>query len=363
MIGPFPTPVYGMSVVNQQTYHGLQQRGVAVSKIDFKSSSEKIDDKQGSFSLVKFTLLLKYLQWYKIVYHDVVYITIGLTYFGVIKYLPFILIAKMLGKKLIFHSHGNYLHQEYEQLIGYRKKQFKKALNYFDKGIALTPTLKENLKNLYPLEKTVVIENFVDESERLAFIDSQKNKDYSQFKILFMSNLLKEKGINTLVESLLALQQEGIVIRTTIAGSIPPSNMDILTEIQRLDDTKFVGLLSGYNKQKALENSTVFCLPTYYPMEGQPLSILEAMSAGNMIITTQHAGIPDFCTEKNALFVEKNDVQSLTNTLKFVFENPSIIQEKGSYNHQYANEKYTFERYINNIISLFKEVYSTKEAF
>ena len=44
-------------------------------------------------------------------------------------------------------------------------------------------------------------------------------------------------------------------------------------------------------------------------MEGQPISILEAMGFGNVIITTKHAGIPDICSDKNAVFVEKKDVQ------------------------------------------------------
>jgi hypothetical protein len=40
-------------------------------------------------------------------------------------------------------------------------------------------------------------------------------------------------------------------------------------------------------------------------MEGQPISILEAMGLGNVIVTTKHAGIPDVCGNKNAVFVDK----------------------------------------------------------
>ena len=37
----------------------------------------------------------------------------------------------------------------------------------------------------------------------------------------------------------------------------------------------------------------MFILPTRYPNEGQPISILEAMGNAMFIITTDHAGIPD----------------------------------------------------------------------
>jgi len=38
------------------------------------------------------------------------------------------------------------------------------------------------------------------------------------------------------------------------------------------------------------------------PMEGQPISILEAMATGNIILTTNHAGIPDIFEMSVSLF-------------------------------------------------------------
>jgi len=40
-------------------------------------------------------------------------------------------------------------------------------------------------------------------------------------------------------------------------------------------------------------------------MEGQPISIIEAMASGNLIITTKHGGIQDICSDMNALFCKK----------------------------------------------------------
>ena len=52
-------------------------------------------------------------------------------------------------------------------------------------------------------------------------------------------------------------------------------------------------------------------LPTYYKMEGQPISILEAMATGNVILTTRHAGIPDVVTDgKHGRFFEKKNAKS-----------------------------------------------------
>lgn len=53
------------------------------------------------------------------------------------------------------------------------------------------------------------------------------------------------------------------------------------------------GIVGGKEKRELLKKCYIFALPTRYPNEGQPISILEAMGNGMFIITTDHAGIPD----------------------------------------------------------------------
>lgn len=55
-----------------------------------------------------------------------------------------------------------------------------------------------------------------------------------------------------------------------------------------------------------------FALPTRYPNEGQPISILEAMGNGMFIITTDHAGIPDIVEDGvNGIVMKKCDVKHI----------------------------------------------------
>jgi glycosyltransferase involved in cell wall biosynthesis len=61
-------------------------------------------------------------------------------------------------------------------------------------------------------------------------------------------------------------------------------------------------------------------LPTYYSTEAQPLSILEALSYGKIVITTNHRGIPDMViNEYNGLIVESKD-DELKNKLNKVID-------------------------------------------
>ncbi len=63
-------------------------------------------------------------------------------------------------------------------------------------------------------------------------------------------------------------------------------------------------------RESCAEGMLYFALPTRYPNEGQPISILEAMGNGMFIITTDHAGIPDITVGTENGIVLKNQCES-----------------------------------------------------
>src|SRR6185295_12579955 len=50
---------------------------------------------------------------------------------------------------------------------------------------------------------------------------------------------------------------------------------------------------SGDAKRRALEEAHLFLLPTRYSNEGQPVSIIEAMAHGCVVVSTDYRAIPD----------------------------------------------------------------------
>ena len=70
-------------------------------------------------------------------------------------------------------------------------------------------------------------------------------------------------------------------------------------------------IVGGEAKRKLLKECYIFALPTKDPNEGQPISILEAMGNGMLIITTDHAGIPDIVKDGiNGLIIQKKNCAS-----------------------------------------------------
>ena len=174
IIGPFPPPITGNSLANKVILENLPEY-FPHYKVNFINTSyPTFKEDIGKFSLKKvFVYTKQYKEVYKIFKSDKIYITTGQTFFGVLKYAPYILLSKFLNKELIIHIHGDYLWQEYNKLTGYKRKVFKSLISKFDKGIVLSKTLRRNLKSFLPENKIFELPNFVE--DYLFDIDIKKN--------------------------------------------------------------------------------------------------------------------------------------------------------------------------------------------
>jgi glycosyltransferase involved in cell wall biosynthesis len=346
IIGPFPPPISGVSIANQVVSKGLRKKNWQVDTIN-SEYSETITQNHGRISLKKLYFIKTYLHIGKVLNSKITYITIGQSYFGVLKYLPFIILAKVARKKLVMHLHGNHLLNEYNALKGMKRIIFRKLISMFDYGIVLSESLRCNLEPFLKKESIFELHNFFEASLILPLEDIVQQKEYSELRVVFLSNLMEEKGINILLEAVKKLKAKGVAIRLKVAGNKIKEN-DLSNYFNTLDSVDYVGVVHGEEKRQLLLWSTVFCLPTFYKMEGQPISILEAMAMGNLILTTSHAGITDVCKEQNAVFCEKENVADLAKQLELLVDDQNQIRQKGLFNRQYANAYFTEELFIEN---------------
>jgi glycosyltransferase involved in cell wall biosynthesis len=346
IIGPFPGPTKGISFQNEILFNGLKSRNWKVQKIDTEFSKKIVLKSQ--LDLSNFKLFLRFFEAYKILQVNHIYITIGISFFGVLKYAPFIFLSKLFKKKLIIHVHSGYLETMYNELNGWKKKLVYKILSSFDSGIVLSNCLINNLQPFLKNENIYIVENFIDKN----LLKNELIKDYSEIKIIYMSNLLKSKGINDLLLALKSLNEEGIVFKTKVAGNKDEANnVDELLAI--LPNAEYLGEVKGQEKIDLLTWGNVVCLPTYFKFEGQPISLLEGMAFRNYILTTDHAGIKDFCTNENAVFCKKNNPESLKEQLLYIKQNWETLKLDGYKNGDYALNNFSEDKFFESIINVF----------
>lgn len=348
IIGPQPEPITGVSLANQIVCTYLPKyTDISVETINTNYTVLKEDI--GKFDLSKVWHYFKQYKYiYKIKSADIIYTTPGQTFWGVLKYYPYFLMAKLAGKELIVHIHGNHLWREYENLKGLKKTILKTVLSMNNKGIVLSHTLKINLLPFLSEKNIFILENFVED---FLFEDSTEKK-LDKLRIIYLSNLMQEKGIEDVLQSLLTLKKANIDFEAKIAGGMDaimkPKLESYFNKLS--DNTHYLGTVYGDKKRKLLEWGNVFIFPTYYAMEGQPIAIFEAMATGNIILTTAHAGIPDvFENGVNGFYVDKKSSSSITYMLTELNTNLSKYKNISVHNKQVAKEKYRVKRFIKKL--------------
>jgi glycosyltransferase involved in cell wall biosynthesis len=347
IIGPFPNPVHGCSLANEILSRGLAKKSTPYQTIDMSTDfSEEI----GSFSFKKALHAFKqYLSIFKVFRSDVVYLTPGQSFFGVLKYAPFILLARLLRKQIIFHVHGNHLWKEFELTRKFKQRIMRFLIRSSTKGIVLSPSLKKNLNHFLLDEKIYPVYNFAED-----FLHNPTLvKDFDNLRIIYLSNLMTEKGILDLLEALEILKTQGVIFKAHLAGAIALETKSlILDKISKLGDSaEYLGTVHGEQKKQLLDWGNTFVFPTFYHSEGQPIALIEAMATGNTIITTKHAGIPDLLTEENAFFVSKKSPNQIAEVLASFYSNNQDFKSKSEFNLK-NSKRYTEEAYVNNILEV-----------
>ncbi|MBY6160044.1 glycosyltransferase family 4 protein [Mameliella alba] len=120
--------------------------------------------------------------------------------------------------------------------------------------------------------------------------------------VLYLSNFIPSKGYLKLGETVRRIARAGRLqdFRFVFHGTWPSEDMrqefrdSFDPEILSSGHVEIGGALWERSQvRQALLDADVFCLPTSYPAEAQPRSILEAMACGCSILANDHASIAD----------------------------------------------------------------------
>jgi glycosyltransferase involved in cell wall biosynthesis len=246
--------------------------------------------------------------------------------------------------------HGNHLGSEFKLLKGIKKFIFRCLISMFDKGIVLSKSLVSNLTPFLSKELIFILPNFAE--EKLYAEDVEVSS--KELRIIYISNLMSEKGIFFLLDSLLELKKQNIPYRARIAGDIDKKfEKDILRRLKELPNVTYLNIVKGLEKKKVLDWGNIFILPTFYKMEGQPISILEAMASKNLIITTEHAGIPDIIKNGvNGFFVAKKSSTSITKRLLHLSENKDVITNIANRNKTYFLSNFSVDKFKDRFLKI-----------
>src|SRR5699024_7396122 len=88
-----------------------------------------------------------------------------------------------------------------------------------------------------------------------------------------------------------------------------------------------------------IKNCSVYVLPSY--REGTPRTVLEAMSMGRAVITTDAPGCRETVIDgENGFLVFVKDADALAKAMLKFIENPELISTMGKRSREIAEQKY-----------------------
>ena len=138
--------------------------------------------------------------------------------------------------------------------------------------------------------------------------------------VLFLSNLLPEKGYAEVLEAVGHLRTGGGPIRLTVAGRWPTPDAQAQFEgrARALGVPVDVrGAVADPAEVARLHlDADVLALPTTHPTETQPIAILEALAAGTPVLSVDRPAIRDIVTDGvEGALVAPHDVRALASAL------------------------------------------------
>ncbi len=169
---------------------------------------------------------------------------------------------------------------------------------------------------------------------------------------LMMARLLEDKGIREYVDAARKIKQTYPEATFQVAGWIDDTPLSISQE--ELNSWINEGVIEylGHLKdvRPALSNCSVFVLPSYYP-EGIPRTVLEAMSTGRPIITTDMPGCREtVIKQKNGFLVPIKDSDALANAMRKFLKKPTLIDTMATESRKIAEYRFDVNKVNQEIL-------------
>ncbi len=278
--------------------------------------------------------------------HDLVYVPISQNVPAFLRDALFILSSRLLGARVVVQLHGGYFRTFYERETSAWFRAFARwTLRRASAVVVLSEEFRPIFAGLVDPARIHTVENGVEDS--FAGREFGRSKPTAQ-TLLYLSTLNRTKGILELLGAMAQLRTEFPRLRLRVAGewSEPAARAEaesLITRENLSTRVEFVGNVDGAGKRAFLESGTLFCLPTHYPYEGQPLVLLEAMSAALPVLSTRHGSIASTVgdTVTGRLAQSGAAAAELAALLRDMLSNPARLDEMGAAGRHRFLERYT----------------------
>jgi len=189
--------------------------------------------------------------------------------------------------------------------------------------------------------------------------------DPQLIRVLFMAHCTREKGLFAAMAAVVAANRELAARRATLRMKLFAAGNFVTTE-EKLefdrqmkipefgDAVEYLGFVSGDEKTAALRQADLFCFPTHYVGENQPVNLIEAMAFGLPIVTTRWRSLPEMLPANSPGLVANQSPDPIAVAMLAVLE-----QEAGENLRNNFLARFTAERHLTDLANAISAVESS----
>jgi len=358
-LGPVPPPYMGPSIATNVILCSKLKDEFNLIHCDTSDHRDlnklNVIDFDNIYLAVKQYLLLFWLilKWWP----RMVYIPISQTTVGYFRDAFFILISKLFGRKVICHLRGGNFKNWFHSTTLITRWLVRRIHSLVDGQIVLGENLKYLFYGLIPEERIFVVPNGKDIE-----LDFKDRNESAKIKILFLSNFIQEKGVLDVLRSVPDVcKHSNKGVEFLFAGNWRDELTKQLFQdfIKKNPDMPIIikGPIFGKKKYELFILSDIFVFPSYYPAEGHPWVIVEAMAAGLPIITTNQGAIIESVRDGvNGFIIEKKNPEQIARKIKILIDDPKLRKKMEAESRKLYMENFTEDKMIEKMTLVFNTV-------
>lgn len=262
-------------------------------------------------------------------------------------------LIKLLGYKVIVHYHNKGVATCQDKWLD------DKLYRIFFKNIKvilLADALYQDVEKYVKREKVFICPNGIPTSLDVE-PTSERNNVIPQ--LLFLSNLLVDKGVLVLLDALKILKERGYSFICNFVGGetaeIDAARFAEEVEKRGLNDMAvYLGKKYGAEKNEEYRKSDIFIFPTLNEVFG--LVLLEAMEHALPCIATDEGGISDIVDEgETGFIVSKRNANILADKIEYLLIHPEERMRMGKNGYRKFYDKFTLRKFEESMADILND--------
>ncbi|MCG2459692.1 glycosyltransferase family 4 protein [Flavobacteriaceae bacterium F89] len=357
-----PPPIHGAAMMGKFISQSERlNSSFECNYINLQTSRKLTDTGKGIFSKF-FRFIALYL---KVIYqlltsrNDLCYMTLNTKGAAFYKEMLIVFLLKLFRQKIVYHFHNKGVsdspHRFIDSLL--YKVAFKNT-----RSILTSKFLYSDIKRYVEAKDVYYCHNGIPTITHNTISVRNIPNNSKRPKIIFLSNMIKEKGVWVLLEACEILYMRNVDFECHFVGSwadIAEVELASCIKDKKLSNHITIhGQKIGEEKSSLLKESNIFTLPTLN--DCFPLVLLEAMQYALPIVATNEGGIPEIVdNEVTGFLIPKQNSKELANKLEMLILDPEMCSEMGEQGKNRFDEKFTLDQFEINLENILKNCISS----